>query len=224
MSDRKVFTDSVTELPTQTELTKNGLMVNRAKSENRSEKMDLLFSLDMPAKDDLEKRVAAGEVVPVEQLNQKYTPKRADLDALKTWLTGQGFKVTGESPDGSGLYASATVGQIEQSLAVNMVRVTKNGITYTAAQNAPSLPTTVGGPVQAIIGLQPFRQAHKHRARTLMRHNRSAVDQNGMPVPNVANSPPYLVSEDPQGLQRQCAVGHRKRTDDRDTDRYVSKR
>jgi len=195
MSDRKVFTDSVTELPTQTGLTKNGLMVNKAKSENRTETMELLFSLDMPAKDDLEKRVAAGEVIPVEQLNQKYTPKKADLDALKTWLTGQGFKITEESPDGSGVYAKATVGQIEQSLAVNMVSVTKNGITYTAAQNAPSLPMTVGAPVQAIIGLQPFRHAHKHRARTLMRHNRSAVDQNGLPVPNVANSPPYLVSE-----------------------------
>src|SRR5262245_4677 len=195
MSDRKVFTDSVTELPAQPGLTKNGLMVSQAKQETRNESMDLCFSLEMPSKDDLEKRVAAGEVVPPDQLNQKYTPKKADVDALKSWLTAQGFRVTGESPDGTGVYASATVGQIEQSLAVNMVRVTKNGITYTATQNAPSLPMAVGAPVQAIIGLQPFRHAHKHRARTLVRHNRSTLDRNGLPVPNVANSPPYLVAE-----------------------------
>src|SRR5262249_38596823 len=35
----------------------------------------------------------------------------------------------------------------------------------------------------------------KHRARTLIRHNRSTLDRNGLPVPNAANSPPYLVSE-----------------------------
>jgi kumamolisin len=79
MNDRKVFTDSVTELPPQPGLTKNGLMVNEAKSENRNERMDVLFSLEMPSKDDLEKRVAAGEVIPVEQLNQKYTPKKLTL-------------------------------------------------------------------------------------------------------------------------------------------------
>jgi kumamolisin len=195
MSDRKVFTDSVTELPTQLGLTKNGLMVNEAKSENRNERMDVLFSLELPSRDELEKRVAAGEVIPVEQLNQKYAPKRIDVDALKSWLVEQGFKITGQSPDGSSVYASATVGQIEQSLAVKMVRVTKDGITYTAAQNAPSLPMAIGAPVQAIIGLQPFRHAQKHRARMFVRHNRSTLDRNGFPVPNEENSPPYLVPE-----------------------------
>jgi kumamolisin len=73
--------------------------------------------------------------------------------------------------------------------------VTKNGITYTAARDAPSLPLPIGQPVQAIIGLQPFRHAQKHRARVLMRNNRSTLDRNGFPVPNDANSPPYLVSE-----------------------------
>ncbi|HEY7299740.1 MAG TPA: S53 family peptidase [Xanthobacteraceae bacterium] len=195
MNERKVFKNSVTELPAEPGPTPHGLMVAQAKPENRNEKMDLLFSLAMPAMDELEKRVAAGEVVPQSDLNQKYSPKKADVDALKTWLTTQGFHVTGESPDGSGIYASATVGQIEQSLAVKMVRVTKNGITYTAAQNAPSLPTAVGEPVHAILGLQPFRHAHKHRARPAITQNRGSLGPNGLPVPNVANTPPYLVSE-----------------------------
>ena len=142
MSERKVFTDSVTELPAKPGLTKSGLMVAQAKRETRNETMELLFSLDMPDRDDLEKRVASGEVLSAEQLDQKYRPKKADVDALKSWLTEKGFKVVGESPGGTGVYAKATVGQIEQSLGVNMVSVTKKGITYTAAQNAPSLPMT----------------------------------------------------------------------------------
>jgi len=176
-------------------VTAHGLMVAQAKPETRNEKMELLFSLEMPSRQELERRLAAGEVVPRSELSQKYTPKKTDVEALKSWLTSQGFKVTAESPDATGVYASATVGQIEKSLDVNMVRVTKDGITYTAAQNAPSLPMTVGAPVHAIIGLQPFRQANKHNVRSLVRHNRSALDQNGRPSPNTANMPPYLVSE-----------------------------
>jgi kumamolisin len=44
-----------------------------------------------------------------------------------------------------------------------MVSVTRNGISYTAANNAPSLPVEVAKSVHAIIGLQPFRLANKHR-------------------------------------------------------------
>ena len=181
MSDRKVFTDSVTELPDQPGLTKSGLMVAQAKKETRHETMELLFSLEMPAKDDLEKRIAAGEVLSAEKLDQTYSPKKADVDALKSWLTEQGFKIVGESPGGSGVYAKATVGQIEQSLGVNMMSVTKNGITYTAARNAPSLPMPIGAPVHAIIGLQPFRHAHKHLAHKLIQGNRATLDRNGLP-------------------------------------------
>jgi kumamolisin len=195
MGDRKVFADSIVTLPEVAGVTKNGLIVNQAKPENRNERMDLLFSLDMPSQADLEQRVAKGEVVSVDELNKKYAPKPSDIDALKNWLTGQGFKVTGQSSDGSSVYANGSVGQIEQSLAVNMVRVTKDGITYTAARDAPSLPSDIGAPVHAIIGLQPFRHAVKHRARILAVHNRSTLDRNGQPIPNVVNEPPYLVGE-----------------------------
>jgi kumamolisin len=139
MTGRKVFTDSVIELPMQLGPTANGLLVNTAKPENKKEQMDLLFSLQIPSKAELEQRVAAGETVSAQDLATKYTPKASDIDALKTWLTKQGFKVTGQSQYGTSVYANADVAQIEQSLNVNMVRVTKNGITYTAAQNAPSV-------------------------------------------------------------------------------------
>jgi kumamolisin len=195
MSDRKVFKDSITELPAQPGVTKAGLMVAHAKKDARNETMELLFSLEMPARDDLEKRVAAGEVLSAETLDQTYAPKKADVDALKSWLTEQGYKIVGESPSGAGVYAEATVAQIEQSLGVNMVSVTNKGITYTAAQNAPSLPTSVGAPVHAIIGLQPFRHAHKHLAHKLIHNNRATLDRNDLPAPNIANSSPYLVSE-----------------------------
>jgi kumamolisin len=201
--NRKVFQDSVTPLPDQMGLTSHGLMVQAAGPEHRAETMTLLFSLEIPheAQTQLEERVARGEVVPLEELQKNYAPNQADVETLENWLKAQGFQITQIAPDRIGVYARANVDQIEKSLGVKMVRVTKDGITYTAAQNAPSLPADVGNNVHAIIGLQPFRHAHKHsRIRVPKGGNRISLIEEGeaatpSPSPNIANSPPYLVQE-----------------------------
>lgn len=202
MSDRKVFEDSVTPLPPQSGLTANGLMVNAATPEHRDEMRTLLFSLAIPpaAQQELEDKVARGEVVPAKELQKNYSPRTADIESLVSWLKAQGFQVTQRSPDGTSVYARASIDQIERSLDVKMVRVTKDGLTYTAAQNAPSLPAEVGNGVHAIIGLQPFRQAHKNSRKCVPPHgNRVSLagDQAAAlaPSPNVQNAPPYLVKE-----------------------------
>jgi kumamolisin len=208
MSARMVFYDSVTPLPDQTGLTEHGLMVNAAPPEHRDETMTLLFSLaiSQDAQAELETRVAKGEVVPLEGLQQKYTPNASDVEALVSWLKAQGFEVMQVSGDCTSVYARASVAQFEQSLGVKMVRVTKDGLTYTAAQDAPSLPLDVGKYVHAIIGLQPFRQAHKNSRRRVPRgSNRVSLARNPASTltaasnneasPNIENAPPYLVRE-----------------------------
>jgi kumamolisin len=216
MSDRKVFHDSVTPLPDQPGLTQHGLMVNAAGPEHRDETMTLLFSLAIPqeAQAELEQRVARGEVVPFEELQKNYGPSAADIAALVSWLKAEGFQITQVSQDGTSVYARASIAQIEQSLAVKMVRITKDGLTYTAAQNAPSLPADVGKSVHAVIGLQPFRQAHKHNRKRVPRggnrgslvanagatptpspHLAANEDATPIPSPNIENAPPYLVQE-----------------------------
>ena len=200
MPDRIVFHDSIVPLPAQLGLTPNGLLTQAAKPEHKEERMELLFSLAIPqaAQQKLEDIVARGKTVTADALQRDYAPKAADLNALRDWLTRQGFDAVEASKDKSGIYAQATVNQIEKSLQVNMMRVTKDGLTYTAAQNAPSLPEDVGAPVHAIIGLQPFRHAYKHRAiRSRNGGNRLSLGKTDMPTPspNVKNAPPYLVSE-----------------------------
>jgi kumamolisin len=76
-----------------------------------------------------------------------------------------------------------------------MVPVTKNGVSYVSAQNAPSLPIEVAGAVRSINGLQPFRQANKHLLRIHPQDGNRATPDAGGVVPNIANAPPYLVSE-----------------------------
>src|SRR5215831_2123481 len=195
MSDRKIFQDSVVPLPQQPGLTANGLLVAAAEPQHGEETMEVHFSLSLSpaAEQQLEERVAKGEVVPPEELDKIYSSNKADADALKAWLTAEGFTITHTTPDG--IYARAKVSQIASSLEVRMGRVTKDGVTYNAAYDAPSLPTNVAGSVTAINGLQPFRQANKH-LRRILSHDGNRITRDGVePAPDIANAPPYLTSE-----------------------------
>ena len=186
---RKVFEDSVVPLPPDDGLVAGGLVVQAAAPRNRAETMEVMFSLALPADSQrsLEEAVARGDVVPAGEL-AAIRAADGERAKLETWLEGHGFSVEHVSEDGTSVYTTSTVANLAKQLQVDMVQVTKDGITFTAARNAPSLPATVGEGVQAIIGLQPFRHANKHF--------RSVVP----PIPaaeaaRVLNSPPYLVSE-----------------------------
>jgi kumamolisin len=184
---RKVFTNSVVPLPVAG-LAPHGLVVNTPVQDHKNDKMDVLFSLSIPAEAQakLEEKVLSGEVINPKELARDYSPKPADVERLVKWLKDEGLETTYTSPDKTSIYVRATVGQLEKSLQIKMVRVTApNGTTSNAAQNAPSLPQDVGAGVQAVIGLQPFRQFKKH----------GRVQRHSQPTPNVANAPPYLVKE-----------------------------
>jgi len=196
MNNRKLFADSIVPLPDQTGFTPLGSMVHAAENAQRAEPMTILFSLGIPkdAQAQLEEKVAKGEIVPPDELNKTYSANSADAESLVTWLKSQGFEIVQQSPDG--IYASAPAEQIERSLGVNMVRVTKDGLTYTAARDAPSLPEEVAKSVRSIDGLQPFRQAHRHiRRRAPKAGNHAVANGVGGPATNIQNAPPYLVPE-----------------------------
>lgn len=197
MADRKIFANSVVPLPDHVGLTPQGLMIN-AQTAAPAEPMDVMFSLEPPAglEAELEAKVAAGETIPRDSLTTRYANDRDDAEKVASWLQSEGYQVQEIAPDNSAVYARAPVDQIAKSLQVRMVSVTKDGITSMAAQNAPSLPADIGAPVHAILGLQPFRRAHKHfRTRFASHGNRTALDDAGTLAPNVANEPPYLVPE-----------------------------
>jgi kumamolisin len=164
-------------------------------AEHPDETMNLHFSLAIAndVQSQLEQRVAKGEVVSPEQIQKLYVATGADKDALTSWLKSNGYEIVRTSRDG--IYARAMASKVAKSLDVNMVRVTKNGVTYTSAQNAPSLPQEVAQGVRSINGLQPFRQANKHIVRFHpVDGNRTPEGPKG-PTADVANRPPYLVSE-----------------------------
>ncbi len=204
---RKVFTNSVAPLPTQASVQ----MAAASVTDHSKDKLEILFALETPkdATAELEKKVAAGERVDTKDFQEKYAAPSADYDSLLSWLKEHGFQITSTSPDRTSIYAKGTVEQIEKSLQVKMARVTVEGITYNAVKDAPSLPTKVGDPVHAIIGLQPFQRANKHsvifRPPNGNRQTGSQEPPDALlasapggapaPAPNIANQPPYLVPE-----------------------------
>ena len=200
MSDRKVFHDSVVPLPHEGAHPPLGMVVQVASAPNLAETLTIHFSLApaAAAQTELETRVAAGETVSPEEQAKKYLPTGAEVTVLVNWLKAEGFTITHVAPDG--IYAQAPATQVAKSLAVDMVRVTRDGFTHNAARNAPSLPAEIANNVQAIGGLQPFLRANRHsRKRTPKASNRVSL---GNPVPGLTaastttkNAPPYLTHE-----------------------------
>ena len=194
MPGRKMFPNSVVPLPSTPGLTTQGLIVSAAEPKHRADMMQLHFSLAPPEalQQELEDRVAKGEVIPIDEQEKKYGADAASADVLVAWLKSEGFKVSHVTPDHTSIYASAPMSQVEASLGVHAVRVTRDGQTFTAASDVPSLPTSVAANVMHIGGLQPFLHAHKH---SRFSHIRPAEgDEEGV-APDIANAPPYLVSE-----------------------------
>ncbi|WP_233836623.1 S53 family peptidase [Paraburkholderia sp. ZP32-5] len=199
---RKLFHDSIAALPAQPGPTPNGLKVNAKSPAQDSDEMKVTFALgiDDKLRQELESRVEKGDVVPISELNSKYAVPQSEVDPLVAYLKTQGFKIDEVSNDRTRVVTHATVKQIESSLQVNMVQVTRDGITYTVAKDAPSLPSDVSNGVHAILGLQPCFHAHKH-FRRITPTNRfepsNPASKTGEPTaaPNIANSPPYLVGE-----------------------------
>ena len=173
-------------------MTAQGLTVNAADPQHRAEKVDLSFSLGLApeVEKELEERVDKGEVISPDEMKTKYSADPVAANQLQDWLKSQGFTITEVSPDHTTIYASAPASQVEASLGVHMVRVTREGQTFTAASDVPSLPDPIGRTVVHIGGLQPFRHAHKH-----LRSYKPVSAEEAAAQPAIANAPPYLVSE-----------------------------
>ncbi|HET7539261.1 MAG TPA: S53 family peptidase [Polyangiaceae bacterium] len=193
MSTRKIFHDSVMELPPQPGPT-GRLMVKAADSAHLNESLPVHFSFEIPkeAEAELARRVEAGEQVSASELDSKYSLTAADTAPLRKWLQENGYTNIEESPDHMGVSASATAQALHKSLNVDFVRVTKEGITYTAARNAPSLPQDVAAKVHGISGLQPFRHLKKHRVYRLPAPTAAAAE--AAAGKHAAVAPPFLPS------------------------------
>ncbi len=156
--------------------------------------VEFMVALKMRNYAEMLARVANGEIISPQEMQQKYYPLEADYKSVIDWLTGEGFTITKTDPNHLGVFVSGTVGQVQQGLQVKFGRVTVANKTYTSALTAPSVPDVIEPLIIGINGLQPHIQAHTNSHRVPVQSARLA----SRPItlsPDMANHPPYLVRE-----------------------------
>ena len=158
--------------------------------------LEFSVALGMRNLEEFQARIGNGELVPYEEVQAKYMPLQADYDRVAAWLTSQGFTLTFHDTSRLSVFAQGTVAQIQSNFGVTMQSVTVDGVAYTSAISAPSLPASVTTGVLGINGLQPHlhKETHHHMATSKAK---AAGTTSGKTPDSLttANQPPYLISE-----------------------------
>jgi sugar lactone lactonase YvrE len=113
-------------------------------------------ALRMRGFDELQARVARGEQISPSEMETKYYPLAADHDRLVQWLKAQGLEVTRMDGNRLAVFGRGSVDAVSSAFQVKFARVTAaDGVEFTSAVTAPSLPPEISASVLGIHGLQP---------------------------------------------------------------------
>src|SRR4051794_32945689 len=93
-----------------------------------------------------------GKFLTPAQFRQRFSPSPADVNAVRSWLTGQGFTVTYTPANGHYVAAEGTVAQAESAFAVNLGEYAVAGKTLRAPSGELSVPASLTA-VTGVIGI-----------------------------------------------------------------------
>ena len=148
--------------------------------EEAAAEMEFGVALSMRNFDELQARLAAGEILAPEEMAAKYWPLPEDEAQVAGWLQGEGFTLVRRDENRLVVFASGPVSRVAATFQTTFARITWNGADYTSAITVPSIPSEVGRAVLGINGLQPqIRRRHHGRIR---------------PAAN-GNTPPFLPAQ-----------------------------
>jgi kumamolisin len=187
-NNRITFTGSVKEVATaesQFISSAAGTLVRSELTQAEADAtIDFSVALRMRNFAELQERISKGEIISLNELAAKYFPAPTDYNAVAHWLTSQGFAIKPADEYNLSVFARGSVAQIERCLGMKFVRVKFAGVESTSALTAPSLPSTVAGPVLGVNGLQPHLRPRRH----------SQIRPAGLQK-QINNLPPYTVPE-----------------------------
>jgi sugar lactone lactonase YvrE len=106
--------------------------------------------------DELQGRIAQGDLVSPAEKEEKYFPLAGDHDRVVSWLKAQGLEVTRTDDNRMAIFGKGSVDAVAKAFQVSFARVTAtDGKEFTSAVTAPSLPAELSSTVLGIHGLQP---------------------------------------------------------------------
>lgn len=116
-----------------------------------------------------------------------------DVEAVKSWLTSQGFTVNGVYPNKMQIDFSGTAGQVRQAFHTQENHYTINKVSHIANAGNISVPSALGSVVVGVAGLNDIRPQPLHVAPQVAQFNASKhnfkIRQSAAPGPGSAGNP-----------------------------------
>jgi len=140
------------------------------------ESLSLRFSLTPAQQADLTQLMAAQlnpsspsyhQWLSPEQYGARFGLSSADLAKVSSWLTSQGFTITGTARSSTFINFSGTVAQAQTAFSTSIHSLSLNGEQHIANTTEPVLPASIAGVVTAITGLNDFRMKPRSRVRSV---------------------------------------------------------
>lgn len=124
-----------------------------------------MITLNLRNRDELAARVAKGDVISPQEMEEKYYPTHETWQSVAFWAQAQGLTVEDENSTHMSVKAHGQVAQIAAALNTRFARVLgDDGKEYTAAVTPASLPAELAPVVSGVLRLQP--QIHPKAATT----------------------------------------------------------
>jgi subtilase family serine protease len=120
------------------------------------------------------------------QFRQQFAPTANQVAQVQSWLTSQGFSLVYTPANNHYVSAQGSVAQAQAAFGTKfgMYKVTQLGLTLRSPSADVSIPSSLAGVVNAVIGLdQSYEFVHTN-------HAVDKVDKNASPSPGFRNAPP----------------------------------
>jgi len=92
-----------------------------------------------------------------QQFGAQFGLSADDLSKVSSWLTAQGFTITGTANSSTFISFSGTVAQVQYAFGTSIHNVSLNGEQHIANLTEPTLPAAIAGVVGNITGLNDFK-------------------------------------------------------------------
>ncbi len=134
-----------------------------------------------------------GDFLTPKQFHQRFSPSRADTNALKKWLRGQGFKVNGVPANRKYVQARGTLAQASKTFRTGFAQYRVHGQKVRSNTRKLSVPASMSGRVEAVVG--------PDQSQTLAR-----FDKPSPPAPAFVNAKPCSAHWGEKNTQKDPAL------------------
>ena len=102
-----------------------------------------------------------------EQFGARFGLSSSDLASVSSWLTSQGFTITGVAKSSTFITFSGTVAQAQQAFGTTIHNVSLNGEQHITNLTDPTVPSAIANVTLAVTGLNDFKLKPRSRARSV---------------------------------------------------------